>query len=185
MLAYGSETISYLAYANWREVPPDAPFRYFVSYTRVVKVGSAHIKSANVRVCAQHKQWRAFYYRARVQALGIKSMLRGEANNPLLAEIHETGAFRTTVNHPDDYVIPDRPAELTSAGVTVGYDTKIETKTRRYLASAPNREKPARDTAITETDNDPSIGYWQQKCAEGRKWHKSERFSYPYEMNRG
>ena len=37
--AYGSETISYPAYANWREVPPDAPFRYFVSYTRVVKVG--------------------------------------------------------------------------------------------------------------------------------------------------
>ena len=123
--AYGSETIRY---QDWRETP------FYELYIRTVRVGSAHIKSANVRVCAQHSQWRAFHRQSRLQLLVEKSEARGEKNDPLLYEIKESGAFRLTLKNPNDYMVRDNPLELTKAGVKVGYDADLERETRAWLA---------------------------------------------------
>lgn len=144
---------------------------------------SARVRSASVRTCQQHQQWRAFYGRGRHQFQAQQSEARAERNNPQLVEIKTSKAFRLTMGKPDDYIVPTQRVKWTDAKAKVGYDKELEEIARKWLASAPNgRERD--DITITEPDP-PDIGYWRKKCADGRRWHKSDAFRYPPEMNRG
>lgn len=177
MRASGTETIRY---QDWRDGP------FYELYICVVRVGSAHIKAANVRVCMQMSQWRAGDYRARMRHQARKSEARAEKNDPQLTEVKLSGKFRLTMGRPDDYIVTTRRAELTKAGAKLGYDAKLEAEARRYLALAPDRrERPWFEPRIDDPDPDPLIGRWRDRCAEGRRWHKTEAFRYPAEMNRG
>src|SRR6266852_5776802 len=51
---YGAKTIRYQGWDS----------KLYQPYTVVARVGAAYVKSANVRVCPQHTQWRAFYGRS-------------------------------------------------------------------------------------------------------------------------
>jgi hypothetical protein len=146
--------------------------------------GGAHVKPASVRTCAQHQQWRAFYGRGRERFIAQQSEARAERNNPQLVEVKTSKAFRLTMGNPDDYIVTTRTVVRTSAGAKVGYDAELEAMARQWLASAPNGRERDDDVAIIETCP-PDIGYWQEKCANGRRWHKSDAFRYPPEMNRG
>jgi hypothetical protein len=174
--AYGTRTIRY---QDWREGPLYEP------YTAVVRVGSAHVKSANVRVCAQHQQYRAWYGRSRKRSLAQASERRAERNDPALTEVKTSGRFRLTMGRPDDFIVPTRRAELTPAGAKVGYDAKLEAMAREWLAWAPNGQKRHDVVTIAEPEPLYDIGYWRDKCADGRRWHKTEAFRYSPEMNRG
>jgi hypothetical protein len=157
----------------------------------------AQAARVRVRTCAQHQQWRAFYGRSRKGYQTQSSELRAEDNDPSwLGEIWQSQAYRITVNHPDDYLVPDPGMEIEVPAETCkwcgawlppaksGYDAELETMTRRYLALAPNGKERDDDVTIIEPDP-PDIGYWQKKCADGRRRHKSDAFRYPPEMNRG
>ena len=114
-------------------------------YTRVARVGSAHIKSANVRTCEQHRQWQTYYTLSRKRDLARQSEARAEKNDSELVEIKESGRFRLTMGNPDDYYVPDprMVIEQPSPGlgwfgipipaVKSGYDVEIERKTRDFL----------------------------------------------------
>jgi hypothetical protein len=186
--AYGTQVIRY---QDWAEEP-----RYEL-YTAVVRVGSAHVKTAKVRVCMQHSQWRAFYRLERLGDMADDSEARAEVNDPQLTEVKLSGRFRLRMGRPDDYLVPDpsMQIEVPSSGVgwdgiwkpavKSGYDAKLEAETRRHLALAPAEQKPWFEPTIAEPEPDPLIGYWRDKCAEGRRWHKTDRFRYAPEMNRG
>ena len=75
--------------------------------------------------------------------------------------------------------------ESTRPGVKSGLDAKQEAETRRYLALAPDKEKPWYEPSIAEPEPPSDLGYWRDKCAEGRRWHKNKEFRYAPEMNRG
>jgi hypothetical protein len=122
--AYGAQTVRY---QDWDS-------RRYELYTVVARVGGAHVKSANVRVCAQHQQWRAFYARSRKRFLAQQSEARAEKNDPQLVELKRSKAFRLTMNHPDDYIVPTQRVERTPAGAKVGYDAELERKTMAWLA---------------------------------------------------
>lgn len=146
--------------------------------------GGAQVKAANVRTCAQHQQYRAWYGRTRRRLLAQQSEARAERNDPQLTEVKTSKAFRLTMNNPDDFIVPTQRAERTPAGAKVGYDAKLEAMARQYLAFAPDLRRPA-DRIVAEPEPLYNIGYWREKCAEGRRWHKREVFGYPPEMNRG
>src|SRR6266566_697951 len=158
---------------------------------RAYKGGTA-VKAANVRKCAQHRDWR-IWYRLDLAEEAEKS---AEDNDDDLADIVWSQRFRITPNHPDNYLIPDpeMQVEVPVEGIgwddiplpsaISGYDVKAERMTRRYLALAPDRQAKK---AVAPNTPEPSsdLGYWRDKCAEGRKWHKTDAFLYPPEMNRG
>ena len=177
MRASGVEVIRY---PDWLEAP------FYEIYECVARVGSAHIKAANVRVCSQCQQWRAADRRNRLRYKARQSEARAEKNDPQLTEVKLSGKFRLTMGKPDDYIVTTRRAELTPACAKVGYDAGIEAKARRYLALAPDTEKrPWFQPEIADPELPADLGYWRDKCAEGRRWHKAEAFEYPPEMNRG
>jgi len=186
--AYGMRVIRY---QDWRKGP------LYELYKRVVRVGSALVKAANVRVCGQHQQWRAFYRLGRGQFLAVEAELRAEDNSDQLAEIWASERFRITASNPDGYFTPDpsMQIEVPSGGVgwdgiplpsaKSGYDAQREAETRQYLALAPNGQSKVSADRGEANEPDPLIAYWRDRCAEGRRWHKEEAFRYPPEMNRG
>jgi hypothetical protein len=180
--ASGTGTIRY---QDWRKGP------LYELYTRVVRVGSAHVKAANVRVCDQHQKWHAFRRLSRGEFLDVEAELREEKNDPQgLAEVWASERFRITASNPDGYMPPDPSLqiEVPSWGVgrdeipfpstKSGYDAEAEAETRRYLALAPNGKKRTADSTITAPAPVRDFGYWRDKCAEGRRWHKTEPFRY-------
>lgn len=173
--AYGVRVIRY---QDWDS-------RLYELYTVVARVGSALVKAASVRVCGQHQQYRAWYGRSRKRDLAQASERRAERNDPGLTEVKTSGGFRLTMGHPDDFIVPTRRAELTPAGVKVGYDARLEAMAREWLAWAPNVHERHDGLAITEAEPLYDLGYWRDKCADGRRRHKTEGFRYSPEMNRG
>jgi hypothetical protein len=121
---YGAQTVRYQLWDS----------KLYQLYTRVARVGGAHVRSASVRTCAQHQQWRAWYGRSRKRYLAQQSELRAEKNDPQLVEIKQSKAFRLTIGNPDDYVVPTRTVERTPAGVKVGYDARLERMAMEWLA---------------------------------------------------
>jgi len=94
----------------------------------------ARVRSANVRACMQHQQWRAFYARSRKRFLAQQSEQRAEKNDSQLVKIKRSKAFRLTMKDPDDYIVPTRRVERTPAGAKVGYDAELERLARDWLA---------------------------------------------------
>ena len=155
--------------------------------------GGRLVKTANVRVCEQHQQWRAWYRLDMTE----EADKRAEANDDDLAEVIRSHRFRLTFDHPDGYFIPDPEIQvevpvddigwedIPMPSAISGYDAKVERMTRRYLAAAPLMFVPAKVPGENEPLPPLGIGDWRDRCAEGRRWHKTEAFRYSPEMNRG
>ena len=159
--------------------------------------GGARVKAANVRTCAQHQQWRAWYGRDRRGFLAERAEEIAEESNLQVVEYKLTGAFRLSMHHPDNYFIPDPPLgiewpsprlgwdDIPIPAVKSGYDAEVEAMTRRYLLLSPKRQAHAKSDTANEPAAPLDLGYWRDKCAERRRWHTSEAFRYPPEVNRG
>ncbi len=156
---------------------------------------------SNRRTCPQHKTWNAFirysrdFYRTSIRLNGEST---GQDLDTIISLFATNRGARVSAD-PDSWKPITREdkaqdkalADWIDAGSLDAAETQEiyanEAAKRRYPPPASTVPDGTAATAYIATlpYPPPDLTSWRDRCAEGRRWHKTDAFLYPPEMNRG
>jgi len=125
--------------------------------------------------------------RVSLDAANAKSFLAIRGKDYFARILKNVRAFRALQEREPAIFVDYFDARLLDVPLVTPGDLECAAGRLYARGDGGRRQRRGRDPAGPAVDPDQplDIGYWRDKCAERRRWHKTEAFRYPPEMNRG